>query len=126
MSPVRLTVMRSLASSTNLLMDRTSPLPKRLKAARLRAGLSQRQLGIAAGMDEFSASPRVNQYERGKHTPDFHTAERMANSLGCPTAYLYTREDDLAKLILLWADLPERQRRQLLSQHQRRKERRPR
>ncbi len=77
-------------------------------------------------MDEFSASPRVNQYERGKHTPDFHTAERMANSLGCPTAYLYTREDDLAKLILLWADLPERQRRQLLSQHQRRKERRPR
>jgi len=93
-------------------MDRTSPLPKRLKAARRRIKLSQRQLGIAAGIDEFSASPRVNQYERGKHTPDFHTAERLAKILDCPTAYLYTREDDLAELILLWSDLTERQRRQ--------------
>ncbi len=88
--------------------------------------LSQRQLGIAAGIDEFSASPRVNQYERGKHTPDFHTAERLAKILGCPTAYLYTREDDLAKLILLWADLTERQRHQLLSQLRPQKGRRPR
>jgi len=37
-----------------------SPLPKRLKEARLAAGLSQKQLGIAAGIDEFSASPRCN------------------------------------------------------------------
>lgn len=107
-------------------MDRTPPLPKRLKAARLRAKLSQRQLGIAAGMDEFSASPRVNQYERGKHTPDLHTAERLAKVLGCPTAYLYAREDDLAELILLWAELPERQRRQILSQLRSQKGRRPR
>lgn len=102
-------------------MDRTSPLPKRLKAARLRAGLSQRQLGIAAGMDEFSASPRVNQYERGKHTPDFHTAERLARILRIPTAYLYTREDDLAELMLRLSGLPERQRRRILSQLRRRK-----
>lgn len=107
-------------------MDRTPPLPKRLKAARQRAKLSQRQLGIAAGIDEFSASPRVNQYERGKHTPDFHTAERLAKILGCPAAYLYTREDDLAELILLWADLPERQRRRLLSQLRSQKSRKPR
>ena len=78
-------------------------------------------LGIAAGIDEFSASPRINQYERGKHTPDFHTAERLARVLGCPTTYFYTREDDLAELILLWADLPERQRRRLLSQLRRQK-----
>lgn len=97
-------------------MERTPPIPKRLKAARLRAKLSQRQLGIAADIDEFSASPRINQYERGKHTPDFHTAERLAKVLGCPTTYLYTREDDLAEFILLWANLPERQRRRLLSQ----------
>ena len=67
-------------------------------------------------IDEFSAKPRINQYKRGKHTPDFHTAERLAKVLGCPTTYLYTREDDLAELILLWADLPERQKRRLLSQ----------
>lgn len=107
-------------------MDRTSPLPKRLKAARQRAKLSQRQLGIASGMDEFSASPRVNQYERGKHTPDFHTVERLAKVLDCPTAYLYTRADDLADLILLWSDLTERQKRQLLVQLRREKGRRSR
>lgn len=107
-------------------MDRTPPLPKRLKVARQRAKLSQRQLGIAAGIDEFSASPRINQYERGKHTPDFHTTERLAKVLGCPTTYLYTREDDLAELILLWADLSERQRRRLLSQLRGQKSRKPR
>lgn len=107
-------------------MDRTPPLPKRLKAARQRAKLSQRQLGIAAGIDEFSASPRVNQYERSKHTPDFHTAERLAKILGCPAAYLYAREDNLAELILFWSDLPERKRRQLLSQLRREKGRRSR
>ena len=107
-------------------MERTPPIPKRLKAARLRAKLSQRQLGITAGIDEFSASPRINQYERGKHTPDFHTAERLAKVLGCPTTYLYTREDDLAELILQWADLPERQKRRLLSQLRSEKSRKPR
>lgn len=107
-------------------MERTLPIPKRLKAARLRVMLSQQHLGIAAGIDEFSASPRINQYERGKHTPDYRTAERLARVLGCPTAYLYTREDDLAELILLWADLPERQRRRLLSQLRRQKSHKPR
>lgn len=107
-------------------MDRIPPLPKRLKTARQRAKLSQRQLGIAAGIDEFSASPRVNQYERGKHTPDFHTAERLAKILDCPTAYLYTREDDLAELIMLWSGLTERQKRQLSSQLRREKGRRSR
>lgn len=107
-------------------MERTLPIPKRLKAARLRAKLSQRQLGVTAGIDEFSASPRINQYERGKHTPDFRTAERLAKVLGCPTTYLYTREDDLAELILLWADLPEKQRRRFLSQLRRLKGRQPR
>src|SRR3989338_8407525 len=107
-------------------MEHTPPIPKRLKAARLRAKLSQRHLCIAAGIDEFSASPRINQYERGKHTPDFHTAERLAKVLGCPTTYLYTREDDLAELILQWADLPERQKRRLLSQLRSEKSRKPR
>lgn len=107
-------------------MDHTPPIPKRLKAARQRTRLSQRQLGIAAGIDEFSASPRINQYERGKHTPDFRTAERLARVLGCPAAYLYTREDDLAELILLWVRLPEKQKRGLLTQLRRQAGRKPR
>jgi transcriptional regulator with XRE-family HTH domain len=43
-------------------------LPHRLKEARLRTGLSQQKLGILAGIDEATASARMNQYERGIHT----------------------------------------------------------
>ncbi len=81
-------------------MDNTSVITKRLHEARLAAGISQKQLGIAAGIDEFSASPRINQYERGVHVPDFATVERLAMVLHVPTPYFYTRDDDLAKLIL--------------------------
>lgn len=79
-----------------------SVLGKRLKEARERAGLSQKALGIAAGIDEFSASPRINQYERSKHAPDFAIAERLAKVLGVPTPYLYSRDDDLAEVIRLF------------------------
>jgi len=73
-----------------------SPLPMRLKAARLAKGLSQKALGIAAGMDEFSASPRMNHYERGRHAPDFVTLRRLARVLDVPTAYFYTEEEWIA------------------------------
>jgi len=67
--------------------------------------MSQKQLGIAAGIDEFSASPRINQYERGKHVPDFSIAEKIAAVLNVPTPYLFTRDDALAQLILLYGQL---------------------
>lgn len=79
-----------------------SPLPKRLKEARIAAGISQKQLGIAAGIDEFSASPRINQYETGKHSPDFSTLKRIAKVLSVPTAYFYAEEDELANKIKLF------------------------
>ena len=75
-------------------------MAKRLKEARLRAGMSQKALGISAGIDEFSASPRVNQYEQGKHVPDLLTAERLAKALQVPTPFLYARDDALASWIL--------------------------
>jgi len=78
---------------------------KRIREARLRAGLSQKQLGVKAGIDEFVASPRVNQYERGKHAPDFSTAERLAKVLGVPVPYFYAREDPLAVWILAFREL---------------------
>ncbi len=76
-----------------------SPLPKRLKEARIAAKISQRQLGIVSGIDEFSASPRINQYETGKHTPDFLTLKRIADVLSVPTAYFYAEDDNLATII---------------------------
>ena len=62
--------------------------PRRLKQARLRSGLTQEQLGIHAGIDEFSASTRVNQYEKGKHTPAIQTGQRLARALLVPTGFL--------------------------------------
>ena len=77
-----------------------NPLAKRLKEARQLRGLSQRDLGIRAGIDPSAASPRINQYERGKHAPNFTVAARLAEVLGLPTAYLYAEDDELAVLIM--------------------------
>jgi transcriptional regulator with XRE-family HTH domain len=97
-------------------MGDISPVAKRLKQARTRAGLSQRQLGIEAGIDAFSASPRINQYEKGKHTPDFATAKRLATVLGVPTPFLYAEDESLADLILALSKLSLRDRRRFLAE----------
>ncbi|ALU44893.1 MULTISPECIES: helix-turn-helix domain-containing protein [Pseudoalteromonas] len=76
-----------------------SPTPLRLKEARKAAGYTQQQLGIALGMEPNTASARMNQYEKGKHAPDFTTMKRIADELGVPVAYFYCEEDDLAELI---------------------------
>ncbi|KAA1155617.1 XRE family transcriptional regulator [Pseudoalteromonas sp. FUC4] len=77
-----------------------SPFPKRLKEARLAKGLSQKKLGILAGMDQFAASPRMNQYEKGVHSPDFQTVRALAKVLEVPTAFFYCEEEDIANAIL--------------------------
>ncbi|WP_350585576.1 helix-turn-helix transcriptional regulator [Pseudoalteromonas sp. RB2-MNA-CIBAN-0110] len=77
-----------------------TPTPSRLKAARKAAGLTQQQLGMALGMEPNTASARMNQYEKGKHAPDFLTMKRIAKELDVPVAYFYCEEDDLATLII--------------------------
>lgn len=84
---------------------------KRLKSARKVADLSQKQLGIDAGIDEFSASPRVNQYEKGIHTPDFQTAKRLADCLDVPVEYFYCDSDIRAELILKVGKMTEKEQR---------------
>lgn len=79
----------------------------RLKMAREAAGYSQRGLGIALGLDVDSASPRINQYERGRREPGLETASRIAALLKVPLAYLYCEEDDLAGAMLALARLDE-------------------
>jgi transcriptional regulator with XRE-family HTH domain len=86
----------------------------RLKQARLAAGLSQKQLGIQAGIDEFVASTRMNRYELGIHQPDFDTAERLAHVLQVPLAYFFADDDRLARLILAYARLTKRKQDALL------------
>lgn len=96
-------------------MGDSSIFTRRLKEARLRKGLSQEQLGILAGIDEFSASARMNQYERGKHVPDLSTITRIATALDIPVAYLFADDDRLARLIEVFSSLPETAQGQLLS-----------
>lgn len=87
----------------------------RLRATRERAGLSQRNLGSAAGIDPSVASTRVNRYERGVHLPDMETAARLAAVLGVPLAYLVAEEDGLARVIEAFAGLSEARQHEWLS-----------
>ncbi|OWT72848.1 MULTISPECIES: helix-turn-helix domain-containing protein [unclassified Achromobacter] len=81
-------------------------LTSRLKEARLRAGISQERLGVLAGLDEMSASSRMNQYERGKHTPGFFLIERLASALDIPAPWFYARDDDMAEMLMAYHSLP--------------------
>jgi len=72
---------------------------KRLKEARRELNLSQEALGILAGIDEDSASARMNQYEKGKHEPDFTMVERIAKALNVPESYLYAKDEQAASLL---------------------------
>jgi transcriptional regulator with XRE-family HTH domain len=81
------------------------PIAKRLRQARLEIGLSQRELGIRAGIDPSVASSRINQYERQKHQPAFEIVRRLAQVLRKPAAYFYAADESLAELIGLYGQL---------------------
>lgn len=82
-----------------------SAFTKRLKEARLAAGLSQERLGIEAGIDPASASARMNRYELGNREPDLTLVERLAEVMGVPMPYLYAEDDAMAELILKFGKL---------------------
>ena len=99
--------------------NRTAKHPvfaQRMAQARERAGLSQTQLGVLAGLDPSVASPTINQYERRNHEPHLKRANRLADVLAIPPAFLYTEDDLLAELLLQWNDLTIRQKKDLLKQ----------
>jgi transcriptional regulator with XRE-family HTH domain len=88
---------------------------RRLRDCRKRAGLSQMRLGVLAGIDERSASPRINQYERGKHFPDVGTITRLALALEVPPAYFFAEDEHLAAWILFWHDLADTEKQEWLA-----------
>jgi transcriptional regulator with XRE-family HTH domain len=90
------------------------PFPQRLKEARTRIGVSQKKLGILAGIDELSSSARINQYEKGKHAPDFSMAKRLAAVLKIPTSYLFESDDDIAAMLMLYYQLDDVGRKKVL------------
>jgi len=76
--------------------------------------VSQKQLGIAAGMDEFSASARMNHYEKGRHTPDYSMLKRIAKVLNLPVTYFYAESDEMAELVRLFDKLKKADKQKLL------------
>jgi len=98
----------------DILESAPHPLPKRLKEARTKLGVSQKKLGIMAGIDEFSSSARINQYEKGKHSPDYSMAKRLSNILKTPVSYLYEEDDDIAEMLLLYFGMEAHERKKIM------------
>ena len=65
-------------------------------------------------MNEFSASARMNQYETGKHIPDFLTLKRIAKALSVPVVYFYAEDNMLAELLFLYEKLSNEAKKRML------------
>lgn len=88
----------------------------RLKARRTELGLSQAELGVRMGLPEDVASTRINRYEKRVHAPDLDTMERMAHELGVPVAYLLTKDERLAGMILGFSELSVQDQERILAE----------
>ncbi|HDR2834589.1 TPA: helix-turn-helix transcriptional regulator [Enterobacter mori] len=89
---------------------------RRLKEVRLDMALSQKSLGILAGIDEFAASARINRYEKGVHQASIEVVRHLAKVLGVPVAYFYTEDDELASLVRVWPKLDSEKKKNILQQ----------
>jgi transcriptional regulator with XRE-family HTH domain len=67
-------------------------------------GISQEALATSAGIDEFSASARISQYETGKHVPRYAIACRLAEVLAVSVSFLYAKDEETAQMLILWQD----------------------
>lgn len=88
---------------------------RRLKEVRLAKGLSQKRLGILAGIDEFVASTRINRYEKGVHQASIEVVQQLSAVLEVPLAYFYTEDDDLASLLLSWIKMDADKKKSILA-----------
>ncbi|QFI39927.1 helix-turn-helix transcriptional regulator [Moritella marina ATCC 15381] len=96
-------------------MVRENPIPIRLKQARKKAKITQKDLGIKIGMEPSSASGRMNHYEKGRHTPDITALQRMADELGVPLNYFFCEDDSAAELACLIDKMSEGEKELLIS-----------
>jgi transcriptional regulator with XRE-family HTH domain len=77
--------------------------------------MSQRALGVALGLDEDVAAPRINRYEKAVHAPDTQTLLDLAAALDVPAGFLVTEDDALAEAILGFARLPKAKQKTILA-----------
>ncbi len=95
--------------------DQKKAWGRRLKQARLAAGLSQKQLGIEAGIDASVASSRVNKYETGLNQVDLATARKLADVLRVPVSFFYEDDDELAGLLFRYYSIGQTKRSEFIS-----------
>lgn len=92
-----------------------NPIPQRLKTARKKVNITQKNLGVKIGMDESSASGRMNHYEKGRHVPDIGTLKRMGEALGVPLNYFFCENSLSAELACLIDKLSDEDKKALIS-----------
>ena len=95
-------------------MTNITPISRWLKEARLTTGISQKKLGIIAGMNKHLAGVRINQYENGKRIPNFLTLKKIAKVLLVPVVYFYTEDDMTAQFLFLYEKINKQNRKQVL------------
>lgn len=78
--------------------------------------MTQKELGIRIGMDQSSASSRMNHYEKDRHTPDIQTLQRMADELGVPLNYFFCENTESAELACLISNLSIEEKKKLIKQ----------
>lgn len=83
---------------------------RRLRDARISAGIPQDKLGVMIGLDEGCSSARMSRYENGVHEPPFIIAEQLAKVLGLSASYFYCSDDRLAEIILHYSKLSKKER----------------
>ena len=96
-------------------MHNVNPLPIQLKKARKAFGITQLELGVRIGLDPGNASARMNQYEAGKHAPDYTMLKKMADELGVPVPYLLCEDELLGSLILELSKLTDEEKALMLN-----------
>lgn len=77
--------------------------------------ITQQELGIRIGLDPGNASARMNQYESGKHTPDYQTLKKMAAELKVPVPYLLCEDELLGDLIIALSKLSDEEKQKILN-----------
>lgn len=75
-------IKRSLSALTCTLIGSDSMTPDTIRAARIAAGLTQKQLGEAVGLNPKSAQPLVAGWERGGRPVPRVRLKRVAEVLG--------------------------------------------
>ncbi|MCC8380080.1 helix-turn-helix domain-containing protein [Xenorhabdus sp. PB30.3] len=76
-------------------------ISKRLISIRKSRKITQKTLGEALGLDDTNAARvKISHYENDRYIPSFDTVCKIADYLGVPEGYFYTRDENLARRIL--------------------------